>query len=85
VEKEEEGFKEPERSRALQENLQNQITLGPQGLIEDQTTSQKACLLWTKTLWTYVTVLQLDLHMGSPTVGSGAVYDAVAYIWIPFP
>jgi hypothetical protein len=40
-------------------------------------------MAWTKALATYVTDVQLSLHVSHPTSGVGAVPKAVACLWNP--
>ena len=80
-----EGLKEPEVSRTLQENLQNQLIWvhGASQRLNHQAESMHGTDLASPThTHTYVTNVQFGLHMGPLTSRAGAVYESVAYLWI---
>ena len=63
MEREEEGLKELESSRT-QEKLHYQITWAHRG--QTKRTKQRACMRWTWALCTYIRVVGLGLHVGTP-------------------
>ena len=76
LEERDDGLKEPERSRTPQENLQNQLTWAHKGLTETEPPSRKHSLKRPKSFYTYVTDIQLGLHVGLLTAGAGNVSDS---------
>ena len=69
-----------------QEKSTETTNLVPQELTETESIiNQRARMGWTQAPYTYVTDVQLGLHVGPLTAGTGAVSDSVACLWIPFP
>ena len=69
-----EGLRELERSRMLQDDLESQLTWAHRG--SQRLTYQHGVFIdWTWGPYTYVSDVQLGLHVGSLTAGMGAVSE----------
>ena len=78
------GLKDPEKSRAPQENLQNQLTLGPWRLTETELTTKEIHGMHLGCS-TYVIHVQLGLQVELLTSRSGPISDSAACLWTPAP
>ena len=63
--------------------LTESTNLRPWRLTEIRPPTKESCKGWTYTPYTFVEDVQLSLHMGPLSIGSGAV--SFPYRWIPFP